>query len=135
MLQRTYKAKDEFELYGVLVKELSKGDFHATAARILCYSKRSYLWELVECLETSTEAVCGDYFQTMKDKYFVVLLDPQGAEVTFHCNIFSILGRFESGHLSVIDFEDLNPNEAFKGFEKRELKDSVVFLKKVLQEG
>jgi hypothetical protein len=136
MLQRTYRAKNEFELYGDLVKEICGSEFPNNAVRALCFKREAHdSWTLLETLDTIVEKICGDFVGKHRPNNFLVVLDSRKPlfEVCFQGKELFLFGKFDGQCLSVAEFEDKNPNEAFKLFEKRELRESAAFLKKVFK--
>jgi hypothetical protein len=137
MLAKRYIAKDEFELYGVLSRELCWRDFPKRAVKALCFRREAdESWLIFETLETSVEKTCGDFVCKHRPKDFVVTLDATKAifEVCFQGPAMCLFAKFDGRRLSVLEFDDKNPNDTFKDFAKKELKDSVVVLKKILKD-
>lgn len=132
MLAQSYFAQDEFELYGALVRDLSRGDFSRTSIRILTYKCDGNTWSLLEEFYPASPEESGSYFQKMIKEHFAVAMDFSELIIGMHGKQLSSLMKWESEGAVVQEFEDLCPNEEFKIYQKKELEISVEFLKKVL---
>lgn len=132
MLAQSYSAKDEFELYGSLVRDLSLGDFTGTIARIVVYKREGNSWHLFEEYYPPSMGESGDYFQKMIKEHFAVAIDLSDFTVGMHGRQLCVLVKFESEAVATLDFEDLSPNERFKAYQALELEKSAEFLRKVL---
>lgn len=132
MLAHSYSAKDEFELYGALVKDLSSGDFMGTVARIVVYKCNGNSWSLWQEFRPSTVEESGDYFQNMSKEYFAVGMDIGESTVTLQGRQLCGLVKIESDVIITQEFEDLCPDQGFKVYQQKELEQSIEFLKKML---
>lgn len=132
MLAKQYIAKDEFELYGALVKELSEVDFSKNTAHAFCFrSDKKGTWQLVDAVETEVPETCGEFVLKYRPTSFVVVISVGKTllEVCFQGRELLLIGEFDGKDLSVVEFEDKNPNEEFKKFEKQEQDEAVEFVK------
>src|SRR5437868_1824859 len=111
MLLSHYLAKDEFELYGNLLRDVAIEDFVPGACRMVSFRKQENGWGLWKEIVTNSNQESGDFYQEMKKDHFVIMLGSSGCEVSFACKVLSMWGEFHSGRVIFLEFEDLNPNE------------------------
>jgi len=129
-----YNVKTEFELYGELLKVLSAETCDYPMNRVFCFAQRDLsTWFLSETFETDTDEECAEFCSTRIGTAFIAMLGKHGEEVVFHGREFNLLSKFLDDRLRPVDFEDLNPSQAFLDYEKKTLKESVRFLKKILK--
>lgn len=135
MFAKQYNSKDEFELYGALVGDLTENEIPTTGCRVFCYAKTAgAVWNLLETLDTLHNNECAEFFVARKETYFQIVLGPRGEEITFHGQQLSILSKYKNQRLQILDFEDLVPDQNVIDFDKRELRESVAFFKKIMSE-